>query len=76
MGNYVCFFLSQRWIKEMEGVRLKIVTGADSNIMRTIETAIKVGDPCLLMVRFYVLFPIQHYFNSYPSVQWHIETGI
>ncbi|CAL1542606.1 unnamed protein product [Lymnaea stagnalis] len=37
-----------RWIREMEKDRLKIVTGSESNLMRTIETAIKVGDPVLL----------------------------
>ncbi|XP_059157269.1 dynein axonemal heavy chain 6-like [Physella acuta] len=37
-----------RWIRELEKSRLKIVAGTDLNIIRTIETAIKVGDPVLL----------------------------
>lgn len=36
------------WVKEMEGFRLKTVTATDPNLMRTIETAIKVGDPVLI----------------------------
>ncbi|BFZ12081.1 hypothetical protein BsWGS_15120 [Bradybaena similaris] len=37
-----------KWIREMEGPHLKIVAGSDSNIMQTVEAAIKVGAPCLL----------------------------
>ncbi|ESO83512.1 hypothetical protein LOTGIDRAFT_133247 [Lottia gigantea] len=36
------------WVKEMEGSRLKIVTATDHNLMRTMETAIRVGDPVLI----------------------------
>ncbi|GFO34548.1 dynein heavy chain 1, axonemal, partial [Plakobranchus ocellatus] len=38
-----------RWIKEMEGTRLKILTSSDPSMMRIIETAIRVGDPVLVM---------------------------
>ena len=41
---------AERWVKEMEGVKLKTVLAVDSNMMRTIETAIKVGDAVLLKV--------------------------
>ncbi len=34
----------------MEGAKLKIVQAADVNFMRTMERAIRVGEPCLLQV--------------------------
>ena len=34
----------------MEGSKLKTVLAVDANMMRTIETAIKVGDAVLLKV--------------------------
>ncbi|XP_035825271.1 dynein heavy chain 6, axonemal [Aplysia californica] len=37
-----------RWIREKEGSKLKTVLAVDTNLMRTIETAIKVGDAVLL----------------------------
>ena len=37
-------------MKEMEGLRLKMVTATDPNLMRTLETAVKVGDPVLIKV--------------------------
>nr|KAI8735296.1 dynein heavy chain 6; axonemal-like [Biomphalaria glabrata] len=40
---------ASRWIREMEKGRLKVVTGSEVNLMRTIETAIKVGDPVLIV---------------------------
>ncbi|KAL5008122.1 hypothetical protein ScPMuIL_013703 [Solemya velum] len=36
------------WIKEMEGGHLKIVAITDPNYMRSLETAIRVGNPILL----------------------------
>ncbi|XP_070181014.1 dynein axonemal heavy chain 6-like [Littorina saxatilis] len=41
-------FQAASWVKEMEGYRLKIVTATDPNMMRTLETAVKVGDPVLI----------------------------
>ncbi|RUS88172.1 hypothetical protein EGW08_004069 [Elysia chlorotica] len=38
-----------RWIKDMEGIRLKTLTSSDPTMMRIIETAIRVGDPVLVM---------------------------
>ena len=35
----------------MEGTKLKVVQAADPNYMRTMERAIRVGDPVLLQVR-------------------------
>ncbi|KAH9496161.1 Dynein heavy chain 6, axonemal [Bulinus truncatus] len=40
---------ASRWVREMEKGRLKVVTGSEVNLMRTIETAIKVGDPVLIL---------------------------
>ena len=40
--------LSSRWIKEMEGRKLNVVQASDPNYMRTMERAIRVGDPVLL----------------------------
>ena len=34
----------------MEGSRLKVVAASDPNYTRTLETAIRVGDPMLLKV--------------------------
>ncbi|XP_071080158.1 dynein axonemal heavy chain 6-like [Haliotis cracherodii] len=36
------------WVREMEGVRLKAMTATDHNLMRTMETALRVGDPVLI----------------------------
>ncbi|KAL8598268.1 hypothetical protein ACOMHN_035218 [Nucella lapillus] len=36
------------WVREMEGFRLKVVGATDPNLMRTLETAVKVGDPVLV----------------------------
>ena len=35
----------------MEGVKLKVVHAADPNYMRTMERAIRVGEPVLLQVK-------------------------
>lgn len=40
----------------MEKGRLKVVTGSEVNLMRTIETAIKVGDPVLIVVSIRKIF--------------------
>ena len=45
-------FTFKRWIREMEGSKLKTVLAVDANMMRTIETAIKVGDAVLLKVSY------------------------
>ena len=34
----------------MEGTRLRIVTASDPNYMRTLEAAVRVGEPMLLKV--------------------------
>ena len=44
------FMSSYRWIREMEGTRLRIVTASDPNYMRTLEAAVRVGEPMLLKV--------------------------
>ncbi|KAK7488391.1 hypothetical protein BaRGS_00020365, partial [Batillaria attramentaria] len=41
-------FQAVSWVREMEGMRLKTVTATDPNLMRTLETAVKVGDPVLI----------------------------
>ena len=35
----------------MEGTRLKVVTATDPNYMRTLEAAVRVGEPMLLKVK-------------------------
>ena len=35
----------------MEGNRLKVIQAADPNYMRTLERAIRMGEPVLLQVR-------------------------
>ncbi|XP_023930267.1 dynein heavy chain 6, axonemal [Lingula anatina] len=39
---------ASKWIAEMEGTKLKIVQASDPNYMRTMERAIRVGEPVLL----------------------------
>ncbi|KAK3576323.1 hypothetical protein CHS0354_039732 [Potamilus streckersoni] len=37
-----------KWIKEMEGKRLKIISASDPKYMRSLEAALRVGNPMLL----------------------------
>jgi len=39
----------------MEGTKLKIVQASDGNYLRTLERAIRVGEPVLLQVSYNVL---------------------
>ncbi|KAL3873017.1 hypothetical protein ACJMK2_036179 [Sinanodonta woodiana] len=39
-----------KWIKEMEGKRLKIISASDPKYMRSLEAALRVGNPMLLKV--------------------------
>lgn len=42
--------LFHSYIREMEGTGLKIVAASDPNYMRTLESAIRVGEAMLLKV--------------------------
>lgn len=42
--------LKIRWIKKMEGNKVKVVKAEDPNFMKTIERALTIGEPVLLQV--------------------------
>ena len=42
--------LISRWIREMEGTKLKVTNASDPNYMRTLERAIRIGESVLLQV--------------------------
>lgn len=39
-----------RWIKEMEGTNLKVMDATDANYTRTLERAVRMGEPVLIKV--------------------------
>ncbi len=43
-------FPCSRWIREMEGSKLKVLQTGDPSYMRTMERAMRVGEPVLLQV--------------------------
>ena len=50
MRSHIAVLCFCRWIKEMEGARLKEVAAHDQHFMRTMERAIRVGESVLLKV--------------------------
>ena len=53
----------------MEGTRLKVVTASDPNYMRTLEAAVRVGEPMLLKVTFFtIIITLQPLYNTIVGV--------